>query len=363
MNRRIRTGLVISITASSLLGAQDSTSTPTLFVEKSYVALLTPTGKDLLFEALPAGHFFFWNALSDIRWQKAGGWKMTSGLSFLPEVRMSTDRSNPVRTPGYRIRTNTDVVRLWRGAQAQRLHFRMHSFGVTAFGHYSNGQSGCRFKGFSYRAVAPGSADSTCIATDPVLAARMERNYDSGDFSTSYFAAAARGRYGVLGEEASPVKRQIGWTLEYQLHPLGLRPGAIDRELRRDYGGHQISASVEAECRSNVGSSWSGVTRVSVLGLTRFGPDSRPLHRGYVELAHVFDRLKDFGVFARYHAGFDYYNIRLYDRKPFFSAGIVWDVGRLDFLTTEAVAQPTEPAELRLEHCFGRSVSSGRATP
>lgn len=353
---RVIKGLVMTAVVTALVAAvaraQDSASTPVVFKEKSHVSLLTPSGKSLLFEALPAAHFFFLDDLANIGWQKQGGPKFTASASFLPQIRMSTDRSSPVRTPGYRIRVNTDLVYLSRGDQAHRLGFEMFDLGLTLFGHYSNGQSGCRLRGYQPEPVAPAAADSVCTVVDAAVASKAEHNFDSGDFSTSYFAAAINWRKGVLSGSADPVRRQLDLGLEYQLHPLGVNPGGIDRELRRDFGSQQVTANASIECRWADARAWQGVSRVALLGVSRFGVESKPLFRGELEVSHVFDKLHDFGVFGRLHSGYDYYNIRFYERKPFVSVGIMWDTDRLDLLTTEAIARPGEPAQTEVKHCF-----------
>lgn len=342
---------VINALGASVGRAQDLSSTPIVFKEKSYVALGTPTEKNLLFEARPAGHFYFWNRLGDNVWLKNGGFNLTSSVSFLPEIRMSTDRSAPVRTPGYRIRANADFLYLIRGDEPSRLSFDLFDLSLTGFGHYSNGQSGCRYRGYLYAAVAPGSADSVCAVVDAAVAAKQQHNYDSGDFSTSYFAASINWRHGFLAGSGDSVRRQVTITLEHQVYPLGLRPGGIDRDLRRDYGQQQTSIAADLECRTADKARGQGVARIAVLGVARFGDESKPLFRGKIESAYVFDNLHDFGLFARLNAGYDYYNIHFYDRKPFYSIGIMWDPNRLERYTTKPV-NGTNPGPIRADHCF-----------
>ena len=91
---------------------------------------------------------------------------------------------------------------------------------------------------------------------------------------------------------------------------------------------------------------------MALLGVSRFGVESKPLFRGELEVSHVFDKLHDFGVFGRLHSGYDYYDIRFYERTPFVSVGIMWDIERLDALTTEAITKPGQPAQTEVKRCF-----------
>jgi hypothetical protein len=305
----------------------------------------------LLFEARPAAHFYFWNRLGDNGWLKNGGFNVTSGASFLPEIRMSTDRSSPVRTPGYRIRANADFLYLIRGDEPSRLSFDLFDLSLIAFGHYSNGQSGCRYRGYAYAAIQPGSSDSACTVVDPPLAAKQQHNYDAGDFSTSYFAASINWRHGFLAGGGDSVRRQVSISLEHQVHPLELTPGGIDRDLRRDYGQQQTSLSADLECRRADKTWHQGISRIAVVGVARYGEESKPLFRGEIEASYVFDNLHDFGVFARMNAGYDYYNIHFYDRTRFYAVGIIWDPNRLERYTTKTV-DGSKPGPIRAAHCF-----------
>ena len=257
---------------------------------------------------------------------------MATGFSFLPEIRMNADRSNPVRTPSYRIRATHQV--LWmRRNKSDNLKYTVQGFKLTAFGHYSNGQSGCRFRGFAYDADANG--DSVCVVANASIAARREVNIDNGDFSTSYFALAFDRRTGRIIDVTGPMRSSREWGAEYQVHPLGLKPGGTDRDQASAYGTHEVVGRYAQECRRAVDHRLAGVLRGSVLGVVRFGPETTPLLRVETEVSYIFDHLATFGFFVRHHAGFDYYNIRYFDKRPFFSVGFKFDPGRLNLVATD----------------------------
>ena len=287
-------------------------------------------------------HLYALNQFGDQVWQKTGtreseSWlpkrvAMATGFSFLPEIRMNADRSNPVRTPSYRIRAKHQV--LWmRRNKSDNLKYTVQGFKLTAFGHYSNGQSGCRFRGFAYDADANG--DSVCVVANASIAARREVNIDNGDFSTSYFALAFDRRTGRIIDVTGPMRSSREWGAEYQVHPLGLKPGGTDRDQASAYGTHEVVGRYAQECRRAVDHRLAGVLRGSVLGVVRFGPETTPLLRVETEVSYIFDHLATFGFFVRHHAGFDYYNIRYFDKRPFFSVGFKFDPGRLNLVATD----------------------------
>ncbi|MFN0097480.1 MAG: hypothetical protein ACKVS7_02315 [Gemmatimonadaceae bacterium] len=334
--------LVTSVLAAET-GAQSKhvgTPQPNVFQEASTLALLTPTNKDLLFEARPALHLYVLNQFGDQYWQKHGQRERgfmkeiasATAISFLPEIRMSTDRSSPVRTPSYRIRATQQAVWMKR-APANGAGFRMTGLKLTLFGHYSNGQSGCRLRGFA--PVATAGADSVCAPVDPIVAPQRLPNFDTGDFSTSYFALAFDQRYGNAGPSGDPLSGLWEWGLEYQVHPIGLQPGGTDQEQALTYGMHELTSRYAWERRFAESRKLAGVFRVSALGTTRFGKDAKPIHRSELEVSYVFDGLGAFGFFLRHHAGFDYYNIRYTEKSPFVSFGLRFDPGRLDRVATD----------------------------
>ena len=66
------------------------------------------------------------------------------------------------------------------------------------------------------------------------------------------------------------------------------------------------------------------------------------LRRGQVEASYILKRAESLGLFLRYHAGFDYYNIRFQDKGSFWTFGFMWDVGRLDRLNSELPPSKTK---------------------
>jgi hypothetical protein len=307
---------------------------PALFLERAYFSPLTPSGKDLLFEGRPAVHYFFYNALNDGAWQKGADterkrWRFAAPASALFIVRMTDTTSQPVLTPSYRIRPiYLQAIRLTR--DTSRKYFRMLGL-ATGAAHYSNGQKGCTYLGFTRLTPA-----SQCAVSDPALANQRIANTLDGDFSTTYFSWRANWRRGELKGPFAPLLQQFTVGGEFQAHPFNLQPGGINEAQARQWGQHQWSVDAEWE-RRRFGKRLPGVFRVAGDFMQRFGGQvAKPLTATWIEVSYVLDRVEHVGLFARQHWGFDYYNINFQNRRPFFTFGFMWDLGRLDLLEAQS---------------------------
>ncbi|HEX2778102.1 MAG TPA: hypothetical protein VHM30_01310 [Gemmatimonadaceae bacterium] len=318
------------VTAAAPLAAQDAKAP---FLERSYFAPGTPSGKKLAFEGTAVGHYFFYNTLDDLVWQKQGGTKLVWPVTMMFVVRMSTDFSSPVRTPSYQIRPlYAQVLHLWRpSGDKHRYHILEGAVGLT---HYSNGQSGCTYLGEGVNTAGDG-----CEVKDATLYAKRFTNVENGNFSTDFIPIVLHYRRGHLLKPLAMMDHQQTVGVELQLHPIGhWMPGALDLQQANQYGMHQYSVTAELERRRAriPPIRFEGVFRVAAKYTERFGGGA-PAHlrNGFGEVSYVFDRVEHWGVFARYHAGFDYYNIQWQDTHSFLSLGFVWDRGRMDTLETD----------------------------
>jgi hypothetical protein len=320
--------ILLLVGRASCLAAQgQSFIAPHVFLDRAYFAPATPTNKNLIFEGAPTAHYFFWNTLSDEHWQKIGGWKFTVPVSEMFVVRMTDTTSSPVLTPSFRIGIRPQALDLVRRTPHSR-RFALWGFsgGVT---HYSNGQHGCRYRGYTQ---APNGG---CDTSDLALARQEIANTEDGDFSTTYLSLAAHYRRGLLPDLDSKVLCQVNATVEYQEHPIGFHPGGTDLDQARHFGRREIDLLLEFERRLSRGD-WTGVLRLAGAYQTRFGGGVPvPLKAGYFEASYVLDRVENVGLFARQHWGFDYYNIQFQNRRPFFTVGFLWDVSRLDHLNSD----------------------------
>jgi hypothetical protein len=346
--RRTQIALVASTSLSMVAGFSDLSAQsapvilpdgyekqpPNLFLERAYFSFASPTSKNLLFEGKPAVHYYLFNQFSDKVWQKGelrNGWGFAFPVSALFEVRMLDTLSEPVRTPSYRIRPiHLQAVRMTR--YKDPLDYRLVGLYFAA-AHYSNGQQGCTYEGQS----RTDKGDCASTANASVFPSRNNRL--DGDFSTSYLSAGVNVRHGRLFDTSEPMKWQITSNAEIQIHPIGLPPGGMNLQQARTFGQHQWSARLDAERRLTrkriaLGPDLpQGVFRATVESENRFGGKAdRILRRSSFEMAYTLDRASHAGVFVRQNWGFDYYNIWYDQQRPFFSAGFIWDVGRLDLL-------------------------------
>ena len=270
-------------------GGVPEAAPPAPFFENAYFAVLTPTGKNLLFEGQPTAHFFYYNGLTSTTYQKAGTpWakpRFTISTSELFVVRMTDTTSSPVLTPSYRIRiANLQAVWLQRKTPSSR-HFNLEDFDV-GLTHYSNGQHGCRWLGFV-------DSSDTCVIRNPTLAAQRLANTEDGDFSTTYLAAAVHARRAQLRRPGSPLQCQVSAGAELQIHPIGFNPGGIDVDQARVWGQHQFALSSEGEWRM-FKAKLPGIWRVAGEFVNRFGGHAQTsMAAGSLEASYTFDRAEN----------------------------------------------------------------------
>ena len=314
------------LVATHALAAQDVDSypqSPTLFLEKSYLFPASPLHRSLLFEGEAAGHFFIWNNL-DWAWARDGGWKVTVPVSMVFSVRMSDTTSEPVRTPSYKIGVKPQFIYGWpEGKDPSRFAVMAWSGGFT---HYSNGQQGCMYLGF--RRASPNAA---CVVFNPALAVERRANTIDGDFSTSFLSAAFHFTWGRHNGIRGPIRYQHITGIEFQAHPLGLKPGGTNAEQAIEYGQHVLNGTYEFERRFRLLKKTQGLFRVGARGGHRFAyKDGEDWSYVTIESSYAFDRLRKFGVVGRWHLGSDYYNINFQDTRPLFAIGVMWDPNRID---------------------------------
>ncbi len=288
-----------------------------VFLEKSYASPFAPYGKNLILDAQAAGHYFFYNGLTDKVWLRKGGWKLAVPISMIFVVRIFDIPSAPVRTPSFILRPTY--------VQAFHLRRKPGTFQLWGFGlgitHHSNGQSGCTFLGHTHD-----PAIDDCVVKDPGLAALFKTNTRDGSFSTNFIPIDVGFRWGRLNKHAL-VDHQVSLQAKAEIHPLHFIKGGMKRDLASQYGQHMLGLGVEGEKR------WQsvGTARVALWQQVRFGKDKADEDwSGQLEASFVFYGAENMGFFGRVHWGNDYYNIRFQDQDVFFQLGFMWDPRRLD---------------------------------
>ena len=248
-------------------------------------------------------------------------------------IRMLRDRSAPVRTPSYMPRGNFQF--LWvRGLKdgippadrgkprglsqlIQELR-RVPRISIWEFhvigGHHSNGQDGC-LSTEQHLVPPPPAEDGECTPPGVVPTAETMNRID-GSFASQFFFRFG-GNYSkhwmrdvspLTASEPPQAYREARLSAEYEWHPRAL----VDDQMRDIYGRH----------RANLGSAYAtrGVTwcerRFEVSGGLTWNPgvvESELQWSGHVQ-ASCFPWLNGgWGVFARWYAGQDYYNVGFLD--------------------------------------------------
>lgn len=229
-------------------------------------------------------------------------------LTFIPHfvVRQLSSESAPVQSPTFNPQfafsyfeltyypdsaNKTKVAsgaRLLNNAVLQTTHINV--------GHYSNGQSGCFY---ATQIPLPGAE---CIGSGGVT----DLNTKDGSFSTDYFEYGTTLARLRLDDDLAETRRMSTSAL-YRWNPGFLGSvGGMDQQLARVYGRWSIALQTEVKQQSKfVGYRYAWDIRVGAECASR---KYLPC-RGSAYGALTFPALYGFGVFARYVAGSDYYNM------------------------------------------------------
>ena len=308
-------------TVTPSLGAgfpvQEDTARPRMvtsdlpMAERNYVHATLPNARvGSWFEAylslqLPA-YSSYRQSLSNA-YQRAGTWSLGQTVSAAMQVnlRMTREKSAPVRTPSYMPRVRWQLAFSKRDATRTT---RVTQWVTDAtVGHYSNGQDGCLFVG----QVGP-----TCAFAQPVAEHARAVNRHDGSFSSHYVETGVAFRRMALDNaiftDDMVRARSIGYVAlrvrDYRLlRGIG---GGMSDELRSLYGAPRIRVSAGVQREKNTSQRWPGQTWIEGFVEALPGASSQvdPV-RVSLEIGKSFDRLDGMGVFARLYTGQDDYNL------------------------------------------------------
>src|SRR5258706_8758288 len=260
-------------------------------------------------------------------------------LSATPAVRLRMLRqvSDPVRTPSYMPRVNLQV--LYARGMAGKLRENMglvprgtaSAIGVYEYhailGHHSNGQDGCFFKG---QTRVSDAEDCTPPLTPDAEAARNLINRHDGSFSTNYVRLGFNYR-GTRVDSATLVDDRdwtVGMEIEQHFH---MDPNVFPR-----YGRTRVIGSVGVASRPNGMSDhwwdqahwWTCDARREAKGSITYiagHPDTVWPVAVTGELACFPSTEGGWGIFVRYYAGQDYYNLGFLDNITRWQVGATFN--------------------------------------
>lgn len=251
-------------------------------------------------------------------------------LTPMVRIRMFADPSFPVRTPSYMPRTTLQYFNIRRAeaddesSELARLQqpARMWIANLT-LSHYSNGQEGCFF-------VEQERVNGICVPQAPPNPSGLTVNRVSGSFSTNFvrFQIAYKRIWteAVENETWRSVDTSFMIGLGGEIHTTFGPGGLIDALEDRKYGTRRarIFARYEHYHRGwGRGYRWLEITGEAM----NEHPDGVWPARVAVEGAWTFDGLGGLGVFGRYYAGQDYYNLAFLDNLNLFQFGLVFRAG------------------------------------
>lgn len=251
-------------------------------------------------------------------------------LTPMVRIRMFADPSFPVRTPSYMPRTTLQYFNIRRAEaskeSSEQARFqqpvRMWIANLT-LSHYSNGQDGCFF-------VEQERVNDTCFPVSLPNPSGLTVNRVSGSFSTNFVQVQVAYKrvwtQAVENQTWRSVDKSLMIGLGGEVHTTVGPGGLIDALEDRKYGTRRarIFARYEHYHRGwGRGYRWLEITGEAM----NEHPDGVWPARVAVEGAWTFDRLGGLGVFGRYYAGQDYYNLAFVDNLNLFQLGLVFRAG------------------------------------
>ncbi len=295
----------------------------------------------IAFEADLAPHFYIWNTLNRLERQRADDWRIhwfwSVAFTFELRLRMTTDLSIPVRPASFMPHPFMDWQVFLVERESNRT-FWLNGIRLTPWQHHSNGQQECTFE-VGHRDEDP---LDPCTPVDPESPPLEALNFRAGDFSTNAIVVAVHRAFIQTNARYEEILRWSG-GLEWEIHPVGYLPGAVNRTHQALYGMHVVRAELafsvdpvawsRGELTNRLAtpadiSSWEGPLRLRLTGeaavdrlLSGAGSDAVPVGRAAVELAYLPRGLNGLGVFLRFAGGRDHLNV-LYLRGQAYQMGL-----------------------------------------
>jgi hypothetical protein len=180
------------------------------------------------------------------------------------------------------------------------------------FGHHSNGQNGCLFRGQA-------RIDGECEPPPPATVTESDVNTENGSFSTNYIRVALEYRR-LYPNGDDPIdlraitRREWGVSGSVEFNPTGYVGGSIDETLRPLYGPTRFGMSGDVVAgnfripiwpskRLNCGRAWA---EGGVMFISGGAPSVENVVT--IETACLPAGWGGTGLFVRYYRGQDYYN-------------------------------------------------------
>ena len=286
--------------ASPPLGAQDAP--PASGASFRDTNRLIVGNGDARFEAVVGGDLLVWNRRWS-HWQEWNGWGMNVYGSALMRLRMTHDRSSPVRTPSFEPKATAQFIRR-KVSHSTRSELIIN---IVPWGHHSNGQEGCSLLHHNREpALDGGDGLGKCRPDEGVDTNNSGANLKDGSFSTNYSRV---GLYGSWTRAKQTVT--VGGELERHHSPDSWFPGALSPELYDRYGKLRTAASIryarEACCGRVEFRYW--YQRISGIRNSPDAVDEATRNVNIVEAVLYPGRVRNWGLYGRYYRGRDYYNI------------------------------------------------------
>lgn len=284
--------------------------------------------EQIQFEAQPTIKFSFYNNFAKRLGDTTKLHSMAQYIDFRPQFRLYKEKSQPIKTPSYRIFLGTQHFFRLKNPFANYNHFI--GFAVQS-GHHSNGQSKCAFAEgeLDNGSVCEAIYDSITDGTD--LSALLNRQ--NGNYSINLSEFMVNYRLNKLGNDGY-ASQTHSFMLGYVIYHKGVF-GVADVDLVTDndlniLGRHRINLSYEYMVAFGVSKKSKIRQRIRIKqqfeAIFDAHPHINPIRFKSSVAYYPLSMVSALGITFSYIYGHDNYNYRIVDSGSQFTAGITWDL-------------------------------------
>ncbi|MGB0368602.1 MAG: hypothetical protein ACPGD8_04305, partial [Flavobacteriales bacterium] len=278
------------------------------------------------FEANPLIKFSFYNNFAKRLPDTTKLHAMAQYIDFGPQFRLYSEKSQPIKTPSYRIFLGTQHMFRLKTKNAKAVQLIGFAF---QSGHYSNGQSKCTFAEDENDGGAICNAIYNSITDTTDLSALLNRK--NGNYSMNLTEITVNYRFNTLGD-SNYAKHAHSVSLGYEINHKGIF-GVADVDLVSDadlelIGRHRINVKYEYALNFKLVKKSKISQRIrakqTLEAIIGAHPHINPIRTETALTFYPLSTVSALGLSFSYIYGHDNYNFRLVDSGSQFTVGLTW---------------------------------------
>ena len=280
------------------------------------------------FEANPLIKFSFYNNFVKRLADTTKLHSFAQYIDFRPQFRLYSEKSQPIKTPSYRIFLGTQHMFRLKTKQTDAVQFVGFAF---QSGHHSNGQSKCTFAEDENDGGSVCNAIYNSITDTTNLSALLNRK--NGNYSMNLTEITVNYRFSKLGQN-SYAKQTHSVSIGYVINHKGIF-GIADVDLVSDgdldlIGRHRLQLAYEYALAFRIVKKSKVYQRIrfkqNLDAIFRAHPHINPIRAETSAIFYPASTVSALGLAFSYVYGHDNYNFRIVDSGHQFTVGLTWDM-------------------------------------